>query len=82
VQELFSGKNAQKWPYIEGGKKSEVVIFRQYEFLKVLPEQTRILKNLHVVLLWQVRTVDSGFLFNNDHTGIGSDFQDENWNQN
>jgi hypothetical protein len=62
----------------EGEKKSEVVIFRQYEFLKVLPE----LKNLHVVLLWQVRTVDFGFLFNNDHTGIGSDFQDQNWNQN
>jgi len=45
-----------------GGKKSEVVIFRQNEFLKVLPEQTRILKKLHAILLWQVRTVDSGFL--------------------
>jgi len=67
---------------LRGGEKSEAVIFRQYEFLKVLPEQTRILKHLHAILLWQVRTLDSGFLFHSDHTGIGSDFQDQNWNQN
>jgi hypothetical protein len=67
---------------LRGWKKSEGVIFRQYEFLKVLPEQTRIPKKLHVILLWQVRTVDSGFLFNNDHTGIGTDLEDQKWNQN
>jgi hypothetical protein len=79
---FFLEKMHKSGHILREGKKSEVVIFRQYEFLKVLPEQTRILKKLHAILVWQVRTVDSGFLFHSDHTGIGSDFQDQNWNQN